>query len=123
MYKKRGEAVNIILVVLCLFLSVLGLVELIRLCSFWVLRPKQADFTFVVVPKNVDSCEFQLRCAAERIKWFDFNNSCRLICVNRNADSKIENAAKILSLTYPFIMLSNCEDLVYNILESKNQDV
>ena len=114
---------NIILVVLCLFLSILGLVELIRLCSFRFLRPKQADFTFVVVPKNADSCEFQLRCAAERIKWLDLNSYCRLICVNLNADSKIESIAKILSLTYPFIMLSNCEDLVYNILESKNQDV
>lgn len=99
------------------FLAVLGLVDLIRMGIFWLLRPsKPENGALVVIPTNGEDCEQLVRGAAARLRWLEWEN-CKLLCLNRNEDPQIEVVCKILERRYPNLRLCKRENLVYHMME------
>ncbi len=114
------KVLNIVLVVFCGALMILGVAELVRLVVFWWVRPeKPGDFTLVVAPETPEECESLVRSAAERMRWLDLKGPCGLICLNKDEDQEILKICRFLALRYPYLKVSKQEDLVYNILETK----
>lgn len=111
---------NIMLVIFCGVLMVLGITELVRLVVFWWVRPeKPGEFTIVVAPRGPEECEALVRAAAERMRWLDLKGPCGLICLNRDENEETLRICRFLALRYPYLKVSKQEDLVYNILKTE----
>ncbi len=111
---------NIVLIVFCSVLMVLGVTELIRVLSFWWLGSRCGEkITLVVTPESGESCEYLVRTAAQRMSWMNLKGPCRLLCVNAENDPEIDSICRFLALRYPYLKVSKKEELVYNILESE----
>lgn len=103
-------------------LSALGLVELIRLGIFWLLKPVvPVKGSWVLIPSNGEECEQLMRGAMARIRWMDWGE-WKLLCLNEKEDPQVEAVCKILERRYPQLRLCKQDDLVYHIVEeSKTQ--
>lgn len=99
------------------FLAALGLIELVRMGIFWLLRPvKPHSGALVVIPENGEECEQLVRGGIARLQWMDWGD-CQVFCLNKNEDSQVEAICKILERRYPNLRLCKRDDLVYHILE------
>ena len=106
---------NILLMVLCTVLMVLGAAELVRLLVFWWHKPLgDSRCSVVVIPEGAEDCEYAVRTAAERLRWLGGEDR-RLICVNAADDPEIDRICRYLLLQYPYLRLSKTEDLVYHL--------
>lgn len=102
--------------VLIFLLSTLGLVEVVRHVVMWAYRTKDETQTIVLVaPLGAGDCEMCVRAAAERLSWMEKRRTCRLICLNRNADPEVAEICQHLQGQYSTLVVSNYEDLTYNI--------
>lgn len=107
---------EILLISVCSVLVLLGIADAVRRIAFWSLTPQDANGIFIMVePKNADECEFLIRSAAERIKWMNMSDPCRLICINENGIDEINQICENLTEDFPELVVSNYEDLRYNI--------
>lgn len=75
------------------------------------------EMAVIVVPNSVQECEFIVRMAAEKMKWTQPRRGSRLICLNMKEDEEINFICSCLSQRYPFLSVSNCADLGYNIMQ------
>lgn len=104
--------VSIALALIALALS--GLIHQFVLLS---MRPSRDEkISIVVVPKSAEDCEYVIRNAAERMKWIEPYRDSRLICLNLNSDNEVDAICRRLCIQYPFLTVSNCDDLGYNII-------
>ena len=101
------------------FLAALGLLELVRMAVFWMLRPQRPHRgALVVIPESGEDCEQLIRSGMARLRWMDWPD-CNLVCLNRDDDPQVEAIARILERRYPQLRLSKPENLVYDILENE----
>ena len=101
------------------FLAALGLLELVRMAVFWMLRPQRPHReALVVIPESDEDCEQLIRGGMARLRWMDWPD-CKLVCLNRDDDPQVEAIARILERRYPQLRLSKPENLVYDILENE----
>lgn len=101
-------------------LSALGLVELVRLFLFWVLKPQRKDAgALVVIPQSGEDCEQIIRAGMARIGWMDWPG-CQLVCLNPTGDPNVEAICKVLERRYPNLHLCKRDELVYDILSEKS---
>ena len=107
---------NVLLMVLCTVLMVLGAAELTRILALWWHKPMaETKCSVVVIPEGAEDCEYAVRTAAERLRWLG-GESRRLVCVNLTDDPEIDRICRYLLLQYPYLRLSKTEDLVYHLL-------
>lgn len=101
------------------FLAALGLLELVRMAVFWMLRPQRPHRgALVVIPESGEDCEQLIRSGMARLRWMDWPD-CNLVCLNRDDDPQVEAIARILERRYPQLRLSKPGNLVYDILENE----
>ncbi|WP_099204175.1 hypothetical protein [Scatolibacter rhodanostii] len=106
------------LTLVILILLLLGFIEVFRRLIFWVLEPDDTgDFVLMVHPKRIDDCEYLIRSAASRMKWMRLRKPCKLICINENDDEEINVLCNYLSVEFPFLTVSNLENLRYNSIK------
>lgn len=104
-------------VIIAFALIVIALSGLIHQFVLLSLRPsKDEKISLVVVTKSAEDCEYVIRNAAERMKWIEPYRDSRLICLNLNSDSEVDVICKRLCKQYPFLTVSNFDDLGYNIV-------
>lgn len=107
---------EILLISVCSFLVLLGIADALRRIVFWTLTPQDTNGIFIMVePKNADECEFLIRSAAERIKWMNTSSACKLVCINENGLEEINKICENLTDDFPELVVSNYEDLRYNV--------
>lgn len=100
---------NFILTAIMAVLSVLGFVELVRMMVFAMLKVSVRNRVAVLVkPQNPEECEHVIRCAAEKLKWLDFSEDVKLICLLESADEEMVNICEKLEKKYPFMTLLKC---------------
>ncbi len=105
-----------LLIILIVILSILGLVDLLRRITFYILQPpKHQKIHMLVHPKNAEECEFLIRSAAERAKWSNLSNSCQIICINEESNSEVQDICARLTIEIPYLVVSNLDNLRYNI--------
>ncbi len=98
-------------------LSAIGLVELVRMGVFWLLRPKgSGKAAFFVMPEDGDDCEFLIRAGMARLQWMDWGD-CRLVCVVGEEDRESQEICRVLQRRYPDLRLCKKEDLVYDSMQ------
>lgn len=111
---------NIIIVVVCAVLMILGASELVRLLVFWWTKPlTECDFAVVVAVRDAEECEATIRAVAERMRWLEIKGNCKLVCVNRSGDGEIDRICRYLMLRYPYLRVCKSEDLVYYCMDEK----
>ncbi|MGI6255309.1 MAG: hypothetical protein ACOYJZ_06710 [Acutalibacter sp.] len=102
-----------------IFLAALGLMELVRMGVFWLLRPRGKEpAALVVMPREADECEFLIRAGMARLQWMDWRG-CQLICVVGEEDEGSQAICRVLQRRYPDLQLCKQSDLVY---DSMNKD-
>lgn len=110
------KIMQFILYVVAVLLIVLGLVEVIRMVVFFFYDLRKAsDSSLVLNLTDADKCEFQIRRAAQKMRWLDLEYSCKLICVNSTGDSEIDKICTLLSKRYPYLVVSNLSKMEYNV--------
>ena len=102
-----------------IFLAALGLMELVRMGVFWLLRPRGTEpAALVVMPREADECEFLIRAGMARLRWMDWRD-CRLICAVREEDQGSQAICRVLQRRYPDLRLCKRDDLVYDSTEEE----
>ena len=99
---------------------VFGLVEIIRKTVFFFSDAKNcADrYILLVLPQTAGECEYLVRSAAERIRWQEWGEAMRLLCVIRDEDEETEKICEKLKEEYPYLHISKSTDLGYNMIDS-----
>lgn len=97
-----------------LILVILGLVELVRMLVFFSMSGC-GSMAVIVKPSSGSDCEYEVRSAAERMRWLELNRESKLICINEKDDLEIDSICEKLKGSYPYLTVSNFEDLGYNI--------
>ena len=106
---------GVVSAILVVLLSVFGAVEVIRKIVFWTLKTENAsEFSVVVVPESAEDCEYLVRSAAEKMRWLDFDEPVRLVCVNDKEDPEIDAICQTLSVKYPYLFVSKSFEIAYN---------
>lgn len=83
------------------------------------MEPRE-NISVVVVPRSAEDCEYTVRMAAKRMKWFEPNRDCRLICLNVEDDPEINALCNRLSFQYPYLQVSNFQDIGYNMVHGNH---
>lgn len=95
---------------------ILGAAELVRLITFWATRPIGGQrMALVVAPAGEDDCEAMVRAVAERVRWMGCGSS--LICLLPEENPELSSICRFLQLQYPYLRVSQKEDLLYHIWE------
>lgn len=98
-------------------LAALGLVELVRMGVFWLLRPRgKVKAAFFVMPEGADDCEFLIRAGMARLQWMDWRG-CQLVCVIGEEDQGSQAICGVLQRRYPDLRLCKKDDLVYDSIQ------
>lgn len=106
---------GVVSAVMIVLLSIFGVVEVIRKIVFWTLKTENAsEFSVVVIPENAEDCEYLIRSAAEKMRWLDFDEPARLICINEKEDPEIDSICEALSGKYPYLTVSKSFEIAYN---------
>lgn len=107
-----------ILIFAGILLAVWGFTDILRHLIFrWLrlrgdLRVKDSESLLIIVrPRSAEDCEFLIRSAAERIRWMDLSEPCRLVCIHENQNSEMEAICSRLSEQFPFLTVSTWEEL------------
>ena len=69
----------------------------------------------VVAPAGEDDCEAMVRAAAERVRWMGCGSG--LICLLPEESPELLSICRFLQLQYPYLRVSQKEDLLYHIWE------
>ncbi|MBE6731956.1 MAG: hypothetical protein E7564_09730 [Ruminococcaceae bacterium] len=97
-----------------IILSVLGVLELIRIISYSMTSVPENTFSLIVHIRSMDECEFVIESLIERIKWnsIDFD----VIILYSKEYPEIKTIAEKLIYKYNNISLLTYEDLNYNLI-------
>lgn len=98
------DSIGILLGVL---LSILGLVEVCRVITLWILRTKEENDAMMIVPirGHNEEAELLLRSAAARAKWTGGSRLQRVICLDCGMDEETRVVCETLSQDFTFIEL------------------
>ncbi len=78
------------LLALLSFLSVIGIVEIIRKVVFWFKKPPKTIFYMGAVIHKTSEAELIVRSLIDRIRWMDLNCAIRLILVDKSEDPEVK---------------------------------
>lgn len=87
------------------FLSVVGVVELIRKFVFWLYKPMKTTFYMGVVIKDANQAENTVRSLVERIKWMEIGNPVDIIIVDKTENPEVKLIVKKIIENFPNISL------------------
>ena len=105
---------------ICIFLLIVGAVELIRILilSFLNVNSEQ-DSAFLVIPKgDHEEAEYLLRNAITRAKWIEFNNDQKIICLDCGMDEETRKICESICADYEFMQICKPYEL-YDVLNLK----
>lgn len=81
-----------------------GLVDLIRVFRFWLLKPLcYPPIVVQLLLENEEECEYQLRAAVERIRWMGAPSTLRVQCLNPGQNPQIQAVIHRFAARYRFI--------------------
>ncbi|MEG1427608.1 MAG: hypothetical protein RSC76_07965 [Oscillospiraceae bacterium] len=105
---------NIFLIAVLSFLSVIGMVDLLRKLIFWAYRPFCERIYMGVSLRNIEEAENTIRSLLQRIRWMEFGVPVRLILVDRSGDPEVKRVAQKLISEFPEVTLLSAENMDYN---------
>lgn len=101
---------NIVVLLFCVVLMILGASELCRLIVFHATKPlTKAGLTVTVTPRSAEDCEALLRATVERIRFLDFAGECKIICNNPTHDPEIDRLCRLFTVHYPALRAEDDE--------------
>lgn len=97
---------NVIVLLICVVLMILGVSELCRLVVFHATKPlTKAGLTVLITPQSAEECEALLRATVERIRFLDFAGECKILCQNPTHDPEIARLCRLFSVHYPALLV------------------
>lgn len=97
--------------IIFIFLSVVGLIELIRILLCRLFKTKNDNSIVILVPINcgANDAEILLRSAAAKAKWVYCGAIERVVCLDCTADKETRDICKKICNDYPFMEYRQCE--------------
>lgn len=105
---------NIVFLALLSFLSVVGVVELIRKLVFWAYKPGEDQIYMGAILKTADETENTVRSLMKRIRWMELGTPVRLILVDKSGDPEVAEIAGKIIQKFPGIALLSEGKINYN---------
>lgn len=111
---------GIICNIICIFLLIVGTVELIRILILFFLNANsdQNDSAIVIPINDQEEAEYLIRNEITRAKWFEFNRAQNIICLDCGMDEETRKVCEAICEDYDFIKICKPYEL-YDILNSK----
>lgn len=81
---------DFVVLALLSFLSVVGVVEIIRKFIFWLYKPNKTTFYLGAVIKESQEVENTVRSLIQRIKWMELGASVDIIIVDKTKDPNVK---------------------------------
>ena len=97
-----------------IILSVLGVLELIRIISYSMTSIPKNTFSLIVHIKSIDECEYIIESLLERIRWNSIDFEVLILYSKENYE--IKEIVEKLIYKYTNITLLSYEDLNYNLI-------
>ncbi len=88
-----------------IFLSIIGIIEIVRAVVLYFMKTKNDNDVFIVVPVygHNDSVEILLRHTAARVKWFGGTRINKVLCLDCNTDNETKTICKKICDEYSFM--------------------
>lgn len=98
--------------IVCVFLLIIGLVEVIRYAILRIMTVKTDNNELVVLPiyGHNEEAEFQLRSAATKLRWNDLNNEKLIVCLDCGMDEETKHICDTVSSEYDFIRVYSMKE-------------
>ena len=109
---------SVIFSVFLISLSIVGLVEIFHIISLAAFKTKKNYNIFLVVPMkgHNEEAELTLRNAISKVKWFSFNKTKKIICLDLGMDEETRQICNIFCYEYNFIKIYTIEEFENNLL-------
>lgn len=97
--------------IIFIFLSVVGLIELIRIFLCRLFKTKNDNSIVILVPIkcSASDAEILLRSAAAKATWVYCGAIERVVCLDCTADKETRDICKKICNDYPFMEYRQCE--------------
>ncbi len=98
--------------IVCVFLLIIGLVEVIRYAILKIMTVKDDSNELLVLPiyGHNEEAEFLLRSAATKLRWNDLNNEKLIVCLDCGMDEETKHICNTISLEYDFMRVYNMNE-------------
>lgn len=98
--------------IVCVFLLILGLVEVIRFIIIKLMVVKKDRDELVVLPiyGHNEEAELLLRSVATKIRWNDLDCEKLIVCLDCGMDEETKHICNIVSSEYDFMRVYNMDE-------------
>lgn len=112
---------EIICNIICIFLLIVGAVEIIRILTLFFLNVNcnQNDSAIVIPIGAHEEAEYILRNTITRVKWLEFNSNQSIICLDCGMDAETRKICEAICEDYEFMKICKPYEL-YDALNSKS---
>ncbi len=103
----------IVLDILMIFLSLVGIISIIRSIIFKIFSPKEDTSVIIISPvgKNSNNAEFILRSWGERLRWSRGSAQDKIICLDAGLDHNTRKICEAVAKEYGNMEIMTCSEL------------
>lgn len=111
---------EIICNIICIFLLIIGTVEIARILILSFLNVKNKSDAVIVIPirEHDEEAELLLRSAVTRARWLEFNMNQNIICLDCGMDSETRRICQTICEDYEFMRICKPYEL-YDVLNQR----